>query len=84
MLSRIKDTLCVSPDHTFGILHKPDPYGAGDVIHNRKMGNLLRGKESQRAAVAAMRQQLKKLNYHHFDNMLEAFRFYDQVIFWLT
>jgi len=74
----IKDTLCVPHDHTFGILHKPDPYGAGDVIHNRKMGNLLRGKESQRAAVAAMRQQLKKLNYHHFDNMLEAFRFYDQ------
>jgi len=73
----IKDTLCVSPDHTFGILHKPDPYGAGDVIHNRKMGKTLRGKESQRAVVAAMRQQLKKLNYHHFDNLLEAFRFYD-------
>ncbi|XP_005099769.1 EF-hand domain-containing family member B [Aplysia californica] len=74
----IKDTLRVPPDHTFGILHKPDPYGAGDVIHNRKMDNILRGKESQRAIVAAMRQQLKKLNYHHFDNLLEAFRFYDQ------
>merc|ERR1719367_615849 len=25
-----------------------------------------------------MRQLLKKLNYHHFDNLLEAFKFYDQ------
>jgi len=74
----IKDTLCVAPDHTFGILAKPDPYGAGDVIHNRSPNNTLRGKESQRAVVAAMRQQLKKLNYMHFDNLLEAFRFYDQ------
>lgn len=69
----------VPPDHTFGALHKPDPYGAGDVIHNRKMNNILKGKENQRAVVAAIRQQLKKLNYHHFNNLLEAFRFYDQV-----
>ncbi|XP_059165045.1 EF-hand domain-containing family member B-like [Physella acuta] len=74
----IKDTLNVPPDHTFGALHKPDPYGAGDLIHNRKVDNLLRGKENQRALVAAIRQQLKKINYHHFNNLLEAFRFYDQ------
>ncbi|KAK0045778.1 EF-hand domain-containing family member B [Biomphalaria pfeifferi] len=77
-LDPIKDTMNVPPDHTFGALHKPDPYGAGDVIHNRKMNNILKGKENQRAVVAAIRQQLKKLNYHHFNNLLEAFRFYDQ------
>ncbi|KAK3735039.1 hypothetical protein RRG08_001829 [Elysia crispata] len=73
----IKDTLNVLPDHTFGILLKPDPYGAGDIIHNRGITTSLRGKESQRGVVAAMRQQLKKLNYHHFNSLLEAFRFYD-------
>lgn len=74
----IADTLLVAPDHTFGILAKPDPYGAGDVIHQRRMGGALRGKDSQRAVVAAMRQQLKKLNFQHFSSLLEAFRFYDQ------
>ncbi|CAL1536314.1 unnamed protein product [Lymnaea stagnalis] len=78
VLDPIKDTMNVPPDHTFGALHHPDPYGAGDVIHNRKPDNILRGKESQRAVVAAIRQQLKKLNYYHFNNLLEAFRFYDQ------
>ncbi|CAG5126009.1 unnamed protein product, partial [Candidula unifasciata] len=74
----IKDSLIVPPDHTFGAIHKPSPFGAGDIIHNRQLDNILKGKESQRGVVAAMRQQLKKLNYHHFNNLLDAFRFYDK------
>merc|ERR1719234_2134784 len=31
----IKDTLNVPADHTFGIMLKPDEYGAGDLLHGR-------------------------------------------------
>jgi len=74
----IKDTLCVAPDHTYGILYKPDEYGAGDLLHSRVPGSYLRGKEQQRGLVAAMRQHLKKLNYHNFPDLVRAFRFYDK------
>ena len=32
----IKKTIAhLAPDHVFGVLVKPDPYGAGDVLHDR-------------------------------------------------
>eukprot|EP01135_Chromosphaera_perkinsii_P003455 Nk52_evm24s243 gene=Nk52_evmTU24s243 len=31
----IKDTMNVGPDHTFGIIHVPDEYNAGDLVHQR-------------------------------------------------
>ncbi len=34
----------VGPDHTFGIMIKPDEYGVGDIMHNRGPGSYLRGK----------------------------------------
>ncbi|XP_074654131.1 EF-hand domain-containing family member B-like [Tubulanus polymorphus] len=74
----IKDTLKVGPDHTFGILLKPDDYGAGDLIHMRSAGAYLRGKERQRGVLAAIRQHLKKANYHNFHDLLAAFKFYDK------
>lgn len=74
----IKDTMNVGPDHIFGVLYKPDEYGAGDLLHNRVPGNYLRGRDQQRGLVAAMRQQLKKLNYHTFPDLIRAFRFYDK------
>ncbi|KAL8617479.1 hypothetical protein ACOMHN_048117 [Nucella lapillus] len=74
----IKDTLNVGPDHIFGILLKPDEYGAGDLLHSRIPGTYLRGRDQQRGLVAAMRQQLKKLNYHTFPDLIRAFRFYDK------
>ncbi|XP_071100743.1 EF-hand domain-containing family member B-like [Haliotis cracherodii] len=74
----IKDTLKVTPDHTFGILLKPDEYGAGDLIHNRAAGSYLRGSDRQQGIVAATRHHLKKMNYHKFHDLLHAFRFYDK------
>lgn len=69
----------VAPDHTFGLLLKPDKYGAGDLIHYRLPDEYLRGKDRIRGVVAAMRQQLKKENFQNFENLLDAFRYYDPV-----
>ena len=81
---RIKDTLTVGPDHAFGILVKPDEYGAGDLMHQRAPGEYLRGKDRQRGVLAAIRQHLKKANYHNFDDLVQAFRFYDKVCLFLN
>ncbi|KAJ8019884.1 EF-hand domain-containing family member B [Holothuria leucospilota] len=74
----IKDTMNVPPDHSFGILIRPDEYGAGDLIHSRIPGEYLRGKDRQRGLLAAVRQQLKKANYHNFNDLQAAFRHYDK------
>ncbi|EDO30325.1 predicted protein [Nematostella vectensis] len=74
----IKDTLKVGPDHTFGVMVKPDEYGSGDLIHMRVRGEYLRGKERERAVVAAIRQHLKKANYHNFRDLRAAFEHYDK------
>ena len=74
----IKDTLNVKPDHTFGILVKPDEYGVGDLLHERGPGTYLRGKDRQRGVLAAVRHHLKKANYHNFQDLLSAFRYYDK------
>lgn len=60
---------------------KPDEYGAGDLMHQRAPGEYLRGKDRQRGVLAAIRQHLKKANYHNFDDLVQAFQFYDKVIF---
>ncbi|XP_064646873.1 EF-hand domain-containing family member B-like [Lineus longissimus] len=74
----IKDTLKVGPDHTFGILVKPDAYGAGDLLHMRSPGMYLRGRDRQRGILAAIRQHLKKSNYHNFQDLVTAFRHFDK------
>ncbi|PIK52537.1 putative EF-hand domain-containing family member B [Apostichopus japonicus] len=74
----IRDTMNVTPDHSFGILIRPDEYGAGDLIHSRLPGEYLRGKDRQRGLLAAVRQQLKKANYHNFNNLQAAFKHYDK------
>ena len=75
----IKDTMRVPPDHTFGILIRPDEYGAGDLMHGRVPGSYLRGKDRERGLLAAVRQQLKKANYHNFNDLEAAFMHYDKV-----
>ena len=77
----IVDTMTarIPNDHTFGIVIKPDEYGAGDLIHNRTAGNFLRGKDQERGILASVRHHLKKANYHNFDDLTAAFRFYDKV-----
>ena len=75
----IKETMRVPPDHTYGILIKPDEFGAGDLMHGRNEGSYLRGHDRQRGLVAAIRQQLKKANYHNFNDLQAAFDHYDKV-----
>lgn len=74
----IAETMHVPPDHTFGLLHRPDEYGVAELLHYTPPMNFLRGKERHRAVLAAVRQHLKKVNYHNFDSLLEAFRHYDK------
>ncbi|XP_071791853.1 EF-hand domain-containing family member B-like [Asterias amurensis] len=74
----IKETMRVPPDHTYGILIKPDEFGAGDLMHGRNEGSYLRGHDRQRGLVAAIRQQLKKANYHNFNDLQAAFDHYDK------
>jgi len=68
----------VDDDHTFGIMVQPDEYGAGDLIHMRDAGEYLRGRERQRGVLQAIRQHLKKANYHNFQDLNSAFQYYDK------
>ncbi|KAL1258646.1 hypothetical protein QQF64_009223 [Cirrhinus molitorella] len=74
----IAETLNVPSDHTFGVLMKPDSFGAGDLLHQTPPGEYLKGKDRQRALVSAVHQHLKKSNYQNFSSLLEAFKYYDK------
>nr|XP_002120382.3 EF-hand domain-containing family member B-like [Ciona intestinalis] len=74
----IVDTLNVPPDHTFGIMLRPDEYGAGDLLHGRSPDAYLRGRDRERGVLHAIRQHLKKANYHNFNNLAQAFAHYDR------
>ncbi|XP_068752255.1 EF-hand domain-containing family member B-like [Montipora capricornis] len=74
----IKDTLRVAPDHSFGVMVKPDEYGAGDLIHMRVPSKYLRGRDRERGVLAAVRHHLKKANYHNFHDLKAAFEYYDK------
>ncbi|NXP14350.1 EFHB protein, partial [Thinocorus orbignyianus] len=78
VLDPIAETMNVPPDHTFGMLLRPDECGVGDLLHCRVPCEFLRGKDRERAVLAAVRQSLKKANYENFDMLLEAFRYYDK------
>ncbi|XP_038247447.2 EF-hand domain-containing family member B [Dermochelys coriacea] len=52
--------------------------GVGDLLHNKVPSEFLRGKDRERAVFTAIRQNLKKANYHNFGTLLEAFRHYDK------
>ncbi|XP_049323534.1 EF-hand domain-containing family member B [Astyanax mexicanus] len=78
VLDPIADTLTVPADHTFGILLRPDAFGAGDLIHSTPPSEHLRGQDRRRALVNAVRQHLKKANFHNFTSLLQAFRHYDK------
>uniref|UniRef100_A0A8C2TP58 EF-hand domain family member B n=1 Tax=Coturnix japonica TaxID=93934 RepID=A0A8C2TP58_COTJA len=74
----IAETMNVPANHTFGMLLRPDEYGVGDLLHCRVPSEFLRGKDRERAVLAAVRQALKKANYENFDMLLEAFKHYDK------
>ncbi|ELK25303.1 EF-hand domain-containing family member B [Myotis davidii] len=74
----IAETMNVHPDHTFGACLRPDDYGSDDLIYNRLPSEYLRGKDRERAMVAAVRHHLKNVNCERFDSLLTAFRHYDK------
>lgn len=73
-----KETRHVSEDHTYGIMLRPDEYGAGDLVHQRSPDGYLRGRDRERSVLHAIRQHLKKCNYHNFNDLSHAFKFYDK------
>ncbi|XP_006821422.1 EF-hand domain-containing family member B-like [Saccoglossus kowalevskii] len=74
----IKDTMRVPPGHAYGVMIRPDDFGAGDLLHGRVPGEYLRGKDRERGVIAAIRQHLKKTNFHNFNDLQAAFRHYDK------
>lgn len=74
----IKDTMNVAPDHTFGVIVKPDGYGVDDLLHGRVPKHYLRGKDRERALMAAVRSNLKNANFNRFDDIAAAFINYDK------
>ncbi|XP_067854869.1 EF-hand domain-containing family member B [Heptranchias perlo] len=72
------DTRKIPPDHTFGVLLHPDEYGVGDLIYYRTPTTFLRGKDREKGIFTTVRQHLKKVNFHNFKSLLEAFRHYDK------
>ena len=79
----IKDTMSarISSDHTFGVLVKPDEYGAGDLIHNRAARNYVCEKDKERGLIASIRHRLKNASYHNLPDLNAAFLHYDNVSF---
>ncbi|NXC31672.1 EFHB protein, partial [Campylorhamphus procurvoides] len=77
VLDPIAETMNVPPDHTFGLIRSSDEDVYG-LLHMRVPSEFLRGKDREKAVLAAVRQSLKKDNYENFDVLLEAFRLYDK------
>ncbi|XP_030640934.1 EF-hand domain-containing family member B [Chanos chanos] len=74
----IAETMNVAPNRTLGILMRPDNFGLGDLLHCTPPTEYLWGKDRQRTLVTAVRQHLKKANFHNFGSLLQAFRHYDK------
>lgn len=77
VLDPISDTMKVGPDFTFGAPLRPDKYSVGDLMHMRDSESLMAGRDLQRGWLACIRHHLKMANYHNFDGLESAFRFYD-------
>ncbi|XP_066571800.1 EF-hand domain-containing family member B [Amia ocellicauda] len=74
----IADTMNVSVNHTYGITVRPDEFGAGEHLHYTAPLDILCGTDGHRVLLTAVRQHLKKANFHNFTSLLEAFRHYDK------
>ncbi|XP_006635882.2 EF-hand domain-containing family member B [Lepisosteus oculatus] len=74
----IADTMNVPLNHTYGIMVRPDEFGVGYLLHHTASLDFLRGKDRKIAILNAVRQHLKKANFHNFSSLLEAFRHYDK------
>ncbi|XP_022621541.1 EF-hand domain-containing family member B isoform X2 [Seriola dumerili] len=50
----------------------------GETIHSTEPGQYVRGRDRQRSLVNTVRHHLKKVNFHNFPSLLQAFRHYDK------
>ncbi|XP_029361019.1 EF-hand domain-containing family member B [Echeneis naucrates] len=73
-----RNSLNIPPDHTFGCPLPLVEYGVGEIIHSVEPGQYMRGHNRQRSLVNAVQHQLKKVNFHNFPSLLQAFRHYDK------
>ncbi|XP_068426465.1 EF-hand domain-containing family member B [Clinocottus analis] len=71
------NTLNFPPGHTFGKPLPLDEFGVGDLI-STEPGEYVRGQHCQHSLVHAVRHHLKKVNFHLFPSLLQAFRNYDK------
>uniref|UniRef100_A0A8C7NYC9 EF-hand domain-containing protein n=1 Tax=Oncorhynchus mykiss TaxID=8022 RepID=A0A8C7NYC9_ONCMY len=67
--------LLLFEDEEFGLTFST---GAGDLLHSTPPAEYQKGTDRQRTLVSAVRQHLKKVNFHHFNSLLQAFRHYDK------
>lgn len=74
----LKDTMNVGPDHSHGLTHAHDGFGAGDLLHMRDSKGFMHGKDEMRALVSSIRHQLKVENFQNYNGLREAFRAYDK------
>lgn len=73
-----RDTRFLGADHTFGRLNTSEPFGAGDVLHDRCLVNTLKGKERDRAFLASARSFICGHNYTKYKTLVDAFKAYDK------
>ncbi|XP_077431631.1 EF-hand domain-containing family member B isoform X2 [Vanacampus margaritifer] len=68
------------PDHTFGLIIPQDKFNVADLIHSPKQpaDKRVRAGERQRCLAIAVRNGLKRINWHNFPSLLQAFRHYDK------
>uniref|UniRef100_A0A667X6Z5 EF-hand domain family, member B n=1 Tax=Myripristis murdjan TaxID=586833 RepID=A0A667X6Z5_9TELE len=65
-------------NRAFGLMLPPDEHGAGDLIHCAEPGQYPSGRDRRHTLVSAVRNLLKKVNFHNFPSLLQAFRHYDK------
>lgn len=64
----------------FGLTNVNERFGAADIMHGRPSEKALRGRERTRAYIASVRAHLGRYNYTKFKTLVDAFKFFDQVI----
>ncbi|NXA76216.1 EFHB protein, partial [Thryothorus ludovicianus] len=77
-LDPVAETMNVPPDHTFGLMTRPDEYDVLELLRVRTPWELFSGKDRERAILTEVRRSLKKANFENFDVLLEAFRHFDK------
>lgn len=76
-----KETRLIGEDHVFGLTNLGDHLTSGDIIHQRDEKKVMKGKDRERAYVSVLRSHLARFNIIKFKNLVDAFKFYDKVIY---